>query len=66
MPHGRPEVRKKVYFAFNTIAFKLGEGQTGETVLSPTVGKSGNISFVLPGELQGALLDALGQLSVRH
>ena len=66
LAHGRNEIGAKVYSAFNTTAFKLGKGQTGETVLSFTVGKSGQISFVLPGELEAALFDALGQLSVRH
>ena len=66
MGRGRDGDGEKIYSAFNTTAFKAGKGQTGETVLSFTVGKSGNISFVLPRELQGALFDALGQLSVRH
>ena len=63
---GRDEAGEKLYSAFNTTAFKLSKGQTGETVLSFTVGKSGQISFVLPQELEVALFDALGQMSVRH
>jgi hypothetical protein len=66
LDRGRGGDGERVYSAFNTTAFKLGKGHTGETVLSLTVGKSGQISFVLPSELQSALFDALGQLSVRH
>lgn len=64
LDHGQGDDGKKLYFAFNTTAFKLGQGPKGETVLSLIVGQTGHINFILPPDLEGLLYDALGRL--RH
>ena|SRR5664279_680456 len=66
MDHGRDESGHKVVSAFNTSAFRLGKGEGGETVLTLTVGETGNVNFILPGELEGQLFAALGRSMVRH
>lgn len=62
LAHGRDQDGAKMVTAFDTSSFQLGKGPEGKTVLTLTVGKTGNISFLLPSELQGQLFDALGKL----
>lgn len=66
LTNGRDDAGRKVVSAFNATSFQLSKGEEGETVLSLTVGKTGNISFILPGDLEGQLFDALGRSMVRH
>ena len=66
LSHGRDEGGHKVVGAFNTSSFQVGKGEEGETVLTLTVGDTGKISFILPGDLEGQLFDALGRSMVRH
>ena len=63
---GRDEGGRKVVPAFKATSFALSRGDEGETVLTLTVGETGNISFVLPGTMEGQLFDALGRSMVRH
>ena len=64
--HGRDDGGHKVETAFKTSSFSLGKSDEGETVLTLTVGEAGNISFILPGDMEGQLFDALGRSMVRH
>ncbi len=66
LSHGRDEGGHKVVSAFKTSSFSLGKGDENETVLTLTVGETGNVSFILPGDLEGQLFDALGRSRVRH
>ncbi|MES2294334.1 MAG: hypothetical protein V4527_13610 [Pseudomonadota bacterium] len=66
LSNGRDEVGHQVVSAFNTSSFRLGKGEGGETILTLTVGETGNISFILPGDMEGQLSDALGRSMVRH
>jgi hypothetical protein len=64
--HGKARDGGKVLSGFNVTSFELSKGEEGETVLSLTVGKTGNVNFILPADLEGQLFDALGRSMVRH
>ena len=66
LSHGRDEGGHKVESAFKASSFQLGKSDEGDTVLTLTVGETGNICFILPGDLEGQLFDALGRSMVRH
>src|ERR1019366_7096896 len=66
LAHGRDESGRPLKTAFHTSSFQLGQGSKGETVLTLTVGETGNINFILPTGMAKQLHETLGKLQVRH
>jgi len=66
MDHGRDQDGEQVATAFNTTSFRIGKGEQGETVLTMTVGETGNISFILAADMEVQMIEALGRAMVRH
>lgn len=66
LSHGRDEAGHKVESAFETSSFQLGKSDEGDTVLTLTVGEAGNVNFILTGDMEKQLFDALGRSMLRH
>ena len=66
LAHGCDENGRDLKTAFHTSSFQLGQGSKGETVLTLTVGETGNINFLLPTDMPRQLHDALDKLQVWH
>ena len=66
LAHGKGGDGQSLRTAFNTSGFRLGRGEIGGMVLTLTVGKTGNISFLLPVEMAKQLREMLGESFVRH
>lgn len=64
--HRRDDAGRELTAAFNTSSLELTKNEEGQTVLTLAVGKTGNISFILAGNLERELFDALGRSMVRH
>ena len=59
MTKGRAQDGEKVVTAFNTSGFLVRRGPEGETVLSITVGGTGQIGFLITPEMQLELIAML-------
>lgn len=57
---------QQVLTAFQTAGFVLGRGPKGETVLILEIGKTGRISFLLPGTMPAELEAALAESLTKH
>ena len=61
--HGRDAQGQPTVAAFKTTHFRLGRGPAGEPVLTMMVGRTGTISFLLPGDMPGQLSGTLQKLA---
>jgi hypothetical protein len=66
MTKGRAQDGEKVVTAFNTSGFLVGRGPEGGTVLSITVGGTGQIGFLLSPEMKTQLIAMLGRDETKH
>ena len=66
MGYGRDEDGDKVVSAFNTSKFQIAKSAHGDTVLTLTVGETGNISFLLSAGMEGQIIEALGRAHRKH
>jgi hypothetical protein len=60
---GKDQTGRTSFSAFKTSSFEIGRGPAGEVVLTLTVGQSGKIRFLLPGDMPGQLSQALQKLA---
>jgi hypothetical protein len=61
--HGKDEEGRKAVVAFKTSSFQVSRWPDSEAILTLTMGESGKISFLLPGDMAGKLSETLKKLA---